>query len=179
MLFCENNLIDSPPPLPPLYVLFCNLCVCVCVFCAGFCNPSILEHPVEPTLLYIKYSCSGQVYECTFTENESILLPSPSATEVKGAEYLCFRPWFRPPTELKGAQLDEWKREHPSYAYSERQIRVDRQRLALRMLREGWNGGSGEEKEENVSGVGWVRHGSEGETKDHSPAVGIVNLEIE
>jgi|TARA_B110000090_G_C13353874_1_gene435920 hypothetical protein len=52
------------------------------------------------------------------------------------------------------------------------------------MLREGWNGGSGdggsgEEKEENVSGVGWVRHGSEGETKDHSPAVGIVNLEIE
>ena len=30
-----------------------------------------------------------------------------------------------------------------------------------------------------VSGVGWVRHGGEGETKDHSPAVGIVNLEIE
>ena len=171
-----------------MFVLFCPpffLCACV-FFGAGFCNPSILEHPVEPTLLYIKYSCSGQVYECTFTENESILLPSPSATEVKGAEYLCFRPWFRPPAELKGVQLDEWKREHPSYAYSERQIRVDRQRLALRMLREGWNGGSGdggsgEEKEEMkvVSGVGWVRHGGEGETKDHSPAVGIVNLEIE
>ena len=59
----------------------------------GFCDPSILEHAVQPPVLYIKYSCSGQVYECTFGENENVMLPSPEARELQGAEYLCFRPW--------------------------------------------------------------------------------------
>ena len=93
---------------------------------------------------------------------------------------------FQPPIELKGSKLEEWKREHPSYAYSERQIRVDRQRLALRMLREGNTSTSGGESGEvesrtEVNGVAWVRHdggGGHGETKS-SGAEDIVNLGVE
>jgi curved DNA-binding protein CbpA len=140
---------------------------------SGFCDPSILEHPIEPATLYIKYSCGGQVYECSFSEQESVMLPSPNATELQGAEYLSFRPWFQPPSGLKGIKLEEWKREHPSYAYSERQIRIDRQRLALRLLRAERNGG---ETKEDVNGIGWVRHNSKEEEQESS---NIVNLDIE
>ena len=127
----------------------------------GFCNPSIEENPVSPPKLYVKYSCGGQVYEITFEDEETVMLPSPLAREIPGAEYFSFRSWFQPPSHLKGNRLEEWKREHPTYAYSTYCARVDRQRMALRMLREGKRDGT---LLENV--VNWSRHGdSNRETK--------------
>ena len=133
----------------------------------GFCNPSI--EPNVKSKLYIKYSYGGQVYDIVLNDTDEVQLPTPLANEVLGAEYLSYRHWFQPPSHLKGNRLIEWEREHPIYEICRK---IDRQKLALRMLRDGRR--NGVELENAGVRLNYVRHGGDGNGNNETKSGDVV-----